>query len=120
MATKVPSHLYTRVLEDCKLRRKVGLCVHGHIYIERMSDLFSVEMGTMIYTHAIVQFSLSVLVPGNDVITEIQTVIPINALIIETEQHMNFLAILIRLGIHRTIILCIYLHEGLFTFLVCL
>ena len=31
------------------------------------------------------QFSLSVLVPGNDVITEIQTVIPINALIIETE-----------------------------------
>ena len=32
MATKVPSRLYTRVLEDCKLRRKVGVCVHGHIY----------------------------------------------------------------------------------------
>ena len=32
MAAKVSSRLYTRVLEDCKLRRKVGLCVHGHIY----------------------------------------------------------------------------------------
>ena len=32
MAAKVSSRLFTRVLEDCKLRRKVGLCVHGHIY----------------------------------------------------------------------------------------
>ena len=30
MAVKVSSRLFTRVLEDCKLRRKFGLCVHGH------------------------------------------------------------------------------------------
>ena len=90
------------------------------IYIERMSDLFSVEMGTMIYTHAIVQFSLSVLVPGNDVITEIQTVIPINALIIETE-HLSttheFSRDIRKIGNsqnHYTV------YRRLFTFLVCL
>ena len=32
MAAKVSSRLFTRILEDCKLRRKVGLCVHGHIF----------------------------------------------------------------------------------------
>ena len=41
MATKVPSRLYTRVLEDCKLRRKVGLCVHGHISLSQKIQNFS-------------------------------------------------------------------------------